>query len=115
MPKFEQVTVDNLESGFSRSGNIAIGFADPSTSETYPGWPLRNLLCLIAAKFGRSRWAEGPLRVIGLRQKSVAGGTIGVDESVVIDVVCCDVDSSQGDEPIIRGDYLLLLSFKFFL
>ena len=32
----------------SDNDNVALGFADPGTLEANPGWPLRNLLALVA-------------------------------------------------------------------
>ncbi len=103
--------IDHLETGLSGSGNAVFGYADPTTSDTYPGWPLRNLLCLIGAKFGRRRFgsADAPLRFVGLRQKSLSGGRISVDGSIVIDVFSSDVGSDP-DKPIIKGNLSLGLS-----
>jgi hypothetical protein len=63
---------------------------------------------LIGAKFGRRRFgsADAPLRFVGLRQKSLSGGRISVDGSIVIDVFSSDVGSDP-DEPIIKGNLSL--------
>jgi len=34
------------------SGGLMVGFCDPSTLETNPGWPLRNFLMLLAQQWG---------------------------------------------------------------
>ena len=47
-------------------GQVFVGFADPSTSKDYPGWPLRNLLALLASRSPLTKqWS-----VICLRMKA---------------------------------------------
>ena len=101
------VRINHLEAGFSSSGesdDFVFGFADPSTNDSFPGWPLRNLLCLVASKFNRRRLCSKPLKIICLRQKSTPGGKISVDDSIVIDVVCSGGSETLNvDEPLIKG------------
>ena len=55
-----EVTLHPVEdfSTIKESGaKVYIGFADPSTHSEYPGWPLRNFLSYINAKFpGETEW-----------------------------------------------------------
>jgi ubiquitin-like modifier-activating enzyme ATG7 len=57
-------------------------FADPSTMESNPGWPLRNLLALsFYVRPGKS------FRVICIRQTVVAGGKTNAGSSLVLEVI----------------------------
>jgi hypothetical protein len=82
-----------------------LGFADPCTSDQFPGWPLRNLLVLVASKFGRRRLGSAPLQVICLRQKSLPGGKISIENSIFVEVHLNGAESSTCDEPLITGDH----------
>ncbi|CAE6510820.1 unnamed protein product [Rhizoctonia solani] len=46
-----------------------LGFVDPSANPQSPGWPLRNLLTLVNARFG----VKGPLKVLAWRDTEVTG------------------------------------------
>ena len=35
-----------------KDGKLIVGFSDPSTMESYPGWPLRNFLFLLSKQWG---------------------------------------------------------------
>ena len=66
----QQVTFKTLQDGIS-DHNTVIAFADPCTLESYPGWPLRNLLLLLA-KCCPERLFKG-ITVLCFRQKIIKG------------------------------------------
>ncbi len=78
-----QVSIDHLEVALndeSSSSRRLIGFADPCTSDEFPGWPLRNLLVLVSIQqslffwqlFQKQdyfwNWNQGALNVPGITQ-----------------------------------------------
>ena len=69
-PNNKQVTFKTLQGGIS-DHNSVIAFADPCTLESYPGWPLRNLLLLLA-KYCPERLRKG-IMVLCFRQKIIKG------------------------------------------
>jgi ubiquitin-like modifier-activating enzyme ATG7 len=42
---------------------VIVGFADPSSLDSHPGWPLRNLLALV-----HYRWKVSKVRVLCFRE-----------------------------------------------
>ena len=74
----ENVTFTTIQNGLQQEDSI-IAFADPCTIENHPGWPLRNLLLLIA-KFCPVRLQEG-LNILCFRQQIVKGG-IGLPNKI---------------------------------
>ena len=42
----------SFDSVYKPDGTVTIGFCDPSTLESNPGWPLRNLMILVAQNWG---------------------------------------------------------------
>ncbi|XP_078597053.1 ubiquitin-like modifier-activating enzyme ATG7 [Branchiostoma floridae x Branchiostoma japonicum] len=50
----DEVTVGNLrdwDTFFGSQRKVTVGFCDPCTLDKHPGWPLRNLLALVAYKW----------------------------------------------------------------
>lgn len=67
------ITVDvlcNIEKYLNATKKIHIGFADPCTLDSNPGWPLRNLLVLLAYKWGE-RLQD--VSVVCLRDRTTKG------------------------------------------
>lgn len=58
-----------------------VGFIDPSSHPTTPGWPLRNLLTLLAVRFRVNR-----IRVLCWKD-DVANFDVHTSRSVVADVI----------------------------
>ena len=50
--QFDFQSLSSFEEVYKNSHDITIGFCDPSTLETNPGWPLRNLLFLLGQAWG---------------------------------------------------------------
>lgn len=72
-----------------------VGFIDPSPLSSTPGWPLRNLLTLLAIRFKVTR-----IRVLCWRDK--LGGDY---EKSIIGTVCCKGDGgSQAQEKLVEFD-----------
>lgn len=68
---YEVATLSDWDSFFKdvpRDKQI-LGFVDPSANPQSPGWPLRNLLTLVHARFG----ATGPLNVLAWRDTEAPG------------------------------------------
>lgn len=61
---------------------ISVGFADPSLTPANPGWPLRNFLFLLKAKFNVSK-----ISVVCLRE---APGKQDVSSSIVLHLELLD-------------------------
>jgi hypothetical protein len=74
-------------------------------TDEFPGWPLRNLLVLVASKFGRRKLAstKSPLTVVCLRQKSFPGGKICIGHSIIVQIRL-NGDAALIDEPIFKGN-----------
>uniref|UniRef100_A0A914VB73 Ubiquitin-like modifier-activating enzyme ATG7 n=1 Tax=Plectus sambesii TaxID=2011161 RepID=A0A914VB73_9BILA len=60
---------------------VTLVFADPSTQEAFPGWPLRNLLAALA--YEKPQWNH--VNVVCLRQRFV-DGQLDTSHSVVLDI-----------------------------
>ena len=73
---------------------LILAFADPSTLADYPGWPLRNLLALIAKKCPEK--LKRGLKVLCLRQKAVIGGQLDINSSKILNVIWENADENQG-------------------
>lgn len=55
VPQDEQVSIQPLKQAgahIAAGRKVIFGFADPSTLDSYPGWPLRNFLALISHHWG---------------------------------------------------------------
>ncbi|XP_033647359.1 ubiquitin-like modifier-activating enzyme ATG7 isoform X1 [Asterias rubens] len=66
----------------SDKSQVMLGFCDPCTLDQYPGWPLRNFLCLAAY-----HWADElpSLQVLCLRDRT-REGVRSTDHSLVLDI-----------------------------
>ncbi len=73
----------SFDSLYKQDETVTIGFCDPSTLETNPGWPLRNFLILVAQNWG-DRIKQ--LNVICYRDRTVKG-TRQIDHSLYIEGV----------------------------
>ena len=73
---------------------LILAFADPSTLTEYPGWPLRNLLALIAKKCPEK--LKRGLKVLCLRQKAVIGGQLDINSSKILNLIWENTDENQG-------------------
>ena len=101
----QQATFKTLEGGIS-DHNSVIAFADPCTLESYPGWPLRNLLLLLS-KYCPERLRRG-IMVLCFRQAIIKGegdlpNKITAANSLILRVcLVSDVatDINQPDPPI---------------
>lgn len=60
--------------------NIYFAFTDPSSSKSYPGWPLRNFLCLIVIKFKLEK-----IKIIRIR-KSPTNQLMSLQDSMFLEV-----------------------------
>ena len=90
-----KVDIFSLKEGIENESdtNLVLAFADPSTLPEYPGWPLRNLLALIAKKCPEK--LQNGLRVLCYRQKAVIGGQLEINSSKVITVILETTDGSK--------------------
>lgn len=71
-----------------------VGFIDPSPKSTQPGWPLRNLLTLLAVRFGvRS------IRILCWKDE-LGSATATSSKSVVARILC---DGSQEEGTLLQG------------
>lgn len=73
----------NLKEGFDEESHI-LGFADPSQFQEYPGWPLRNLLALLAIL--KPQLLSKGIKIMCLRQKAELGGELTIGESKFLEV-----------------------------
>ena len=92
----DKVNILSLKEGVENENNteLVLAFADPSTLSDYPGWPLRNLLALIAKKCP-NRLRKG-LKVLCLRQKAVIGGQLDINLSKILNVLWENIGENQG-------------------
>ena len=90
-----KVDILSLKEGIENKSdtNLVLAFADPSTLPEYPGWPLRNLLALIAKKCPEK--LQSGLKVLCYRQKAVIGGQLEINSSKVITVILETTDESK--------------------
>ena len=90
-----KVDILSLKEGIENESdtNLVLAFADPSTLPEYPGWPLRNLLALIAKKCPEK--LQNGLKVLCYRQKAVIGGQLEINSSKVITVILETTDGSK--------------------
>lgn len=83
---------DALESA---GGKIDVYFAfnDPSSNDLYPGWPLRNYLCLIAVKYRLTN-----VKLIRIRSGSITGESKSRFQHSSIFEISCELNhGSLGD------------------
>eukprot|EP00039_Didymoeca_costata_P001914 m.56210 g.56210 ORF g.56210 m.56210 type:complete len:686 (-) comp11025_c0_seq2:1628-3685(-) len=74
-----------------------LAFADPSGLKDYPGWPLRNLLLMLAYHFGDKHPLK--LKIIGLRNISQLKSNPGAsNSSLCLDVQVPPVIDAEGKE-----------------
>ena len=93
----ETVEILSLKEGVIEAKSateVILAFADPSTLTEYPGWPLRNLLALIAKKCPEK--LKRGLKVLCLRQKAVIGGQLDINSSKILNVIWENVGENQG-------------------
>ena len=82
----ESALVVSLKEGMEKlDEDLVLGFADPSTLPEYPGWPLRNLLALIAIK--RPEKLRQGIKILALRQKAV-NSELSIGSSLLLTVQC---------------------------
>lgn len=53
--KISVIHLRDYHSVNTQPGKVLLAFADPSTFNCYPGWPLRNLLALVAYHWGKDK------------------------------------------------------------
>ncbi|XP_064614814.1 LOW QUALITY PROTEIN: ubiquitin-like modifier-activating enzyme ATG7 [Liolophura sinensis] len=81
----ESLTVEKLSSVktyLEKSQRVILGFADPSNLEAYPGWTLRNFLCLASYQWGEKLQQ---VEVVCLRDRS-KDGSRDISHSLVFTV-----------------------------
>lgn len=62
--------------------NVYFAYSDPSANQTYPGWPLRNYLCLIAVQF-----KINTVKIIRIRKgQSTPKSKVELQHSLVLEV-----------------------------
>lgn len=77
-----------LKQGFQENdcSELLLGFADPSHFQEYPGWPLRNLLALLAIQ--KPQMMMKAVKILCLRQKAEVGGELTICDSKIIEISC---------------------------
>lgn len=85
----------NTQDYLNKGNKVVFGFADPSTMEKHPGWPLRNYLALISHHWGQRL---GEIPVLCLRYLS-RGGTHDVRHSLVLNIKASPMVMSPADCP----------------
>ena len=79
------VKILSLEEALNQPvGDVVIAFADPSSLETHPGWPLRNLLLLICKH--NDRLLRDGLDIVCFRQRVSDQRKLSIDSSLVLRV-----------------------------
>lgn len=74
--------LESEDSSFDDGSRIFFAFIDPSAHPDYPGWPLRNFLCLIAKKFNFRHLSVIRIRRAHLKTKAASE----LHSSIVIDI-----------------------------
>ncbi|XP_064488409.1 ubiquitin-like modifier-activating enzyme ATG7 [Ornithodoros turicata] len=79
-------SLSNISSLIAKKAKFYVCFSDPSTNEKHPGWPLRNLISLLAVHWGKdvSQW-----QLICYRRQS-KHGQISCRHSLVLSVHLAD-------------------------
>ena len=106
----ETVEILSLKEGVIETKSdteLILAFADPSTLTEYPGWPLRNLLALIAKKCPEK--LKRGLKVLCLRQKAVIGGQLDINSSKILNLIWENTDENQGT---IIVEFLFLIAHQ---
>ncbi|XP_031424314.1 ubiquitin-like modifier-activating enzyme ATG7 isoform X2 [Clupea harengus] len=91
----EDVTAAPLqewEAFFTDLKTVTVGVYDPCTLPQHPGWPLRNLLILIASKWGAQ---VDLVEVLCYRDRTLQG-TRSVQHSIIFQVKLPDLSASTG-------------------
>ncbi len=84
----EEVQILSLKDGL-HAKNVILAFADPSSFDEYPGWPLRNLLALLAKHSPQA--LQSGLEVCCLRQTVTANGDLSISSSKMLKVIWTDI------------------------
>ncbi|XP_061076484.1 ubiquitin-like modifier-activating enzyme ATG7 isoform X2 [Conger conger] len=91
----EAVSVSSLQNWntfFKGQKQVTVGVYDPCTLSQHPGWPLRNLLVLIASKWGSELDA---LEVLCFRDQTLQGKR-SVQHSIVFQIKLPELSLSTG-------------------
>ena len=91
---------------------VCFGFADPSTLEGHPGWPLRNYLMLIAYHYGN----DGTADVLCFRDRS-KDGVRDISHSLLLSVNLPQITDLTGtviEEIFAWGNFRVFHAFVFF-
>ena len=78
-----EIKIYTLKEGMNMH-DVTLVFADPSNLEDYPGWPLRNLLALIAHKNPQKLTKD--FQIIALRQNAIIGGELSLESSKLLKI-----------------------------
>jgi len=82
----EEVEILTLEDGLA-DPKAMVAFADPCPYDLQPGWPLRNLLVLLAKTHPQR--LQGGIDIVGLRQTVTEARKVTVANSLVLHVKHC--------------------------
>ncbi|XP_076037635.1 autophagy-related 7 [Oratosquilla oratoria] len=80
-------------------GDVLIGFADPCTLSSNPGWPLRNLITLVACRWSNIRKQH---KVLCLRVRT-RNGVQSADHSLILEIDLSDVGEIPEEMPKCLG------------
>ncbi|ESO04833.1 hypothetical protein HELRODRAFT_105102 [Helobdella robusta] len=91
--------IQSLNEEEKKDHKIMLGFADPSTANSKPGWSLRNLLVLLSTHC--YDLLNGKVRVLCLRDRT-SNGVRHISHSIVLNVCLVRIDP-QSDCPNVIG------------
>ncbi|XP_048589393.1 ubiquitin-like modifier-activating enzyme ATG7 [Nematostella vectensis] len=89
--KVELAHLRDIDSNLQASRKLMVGFADPTTLPSNPGWPLRNFLLFLAFHWGTK---IDDLKVLCFRDR-FRGGRREIDHSIVLDVTLPVINENE--------------------
>lgn len=89
----DDVEIVTLEAGLEKENGAVLCFSDPGHVEEHPGWPLRNLLCVVALRHPRK--LETGVEIVGVRQR-MREGKVDLSSSIHF--------SLKGDDVCVKGE-----------
>ncbi|KAM8916242.1 ubiquitin-like modifier-activating enzyme ATG7 isoform 2-T2 [Spinachia spinachia] len=78
----EMAALENLDTFFTDIKKVTVGVYDPCTLSQHPGWPLRNLLVLLASQWGSKL---DTVQVLCYRDRTMQGSR-SIQHSVVLQI-----------------------------
>ncbi|XP_004068696.1 ubiquitin-like modifier-activating enzyme ATG7 [Oryzias latipes] len=88
----QMAPLEDWESFFTMTKKVTVGFYDPCTLSQHPGWPLRNLLALLANQWGSKL---DVVEVLCFRDRTLQGSR-SIQHSVVFQIKLPGLSSNSG-------------------